>query len=573
MRYLTIATALMMLMSASSAWAKTIYRTSFENETLAGNVTTEAMAEDPALQKEMAGRWRAVAWGVPEATTDASSIVADPSAPDGKQVVEVHHQINQISAVVMQLDTKQLVPGRWYRADGKIRTEGLRGQGCHLNLEYWIGGNGSGSVDSEHLVGDNGWTDASAVFQAPNSQYNLNLSFFVLGGPGKAWLDDVRVRQIEKPAFDQSKRRVLDGSFWGMFTCFPMYLHQYGKDMKEAGVYWQRQGSAALNEHQQGLAQQLGMAFEMCLDGTPPASDREGDEQNLEAGWPGYEKWVAQCLEQAGPAIRIIEVANEPNTHVQWTLPGYAELLCRVGKMVKEHKSQIAFATGGFTSPQIGYTEACLKRGADKVLDIVLIHPYAVDEALDSQLFALGDACARAGRPDLAVAINETGFPTWDPATGHPVNAWFVTEKDQAAKVVKLHVQALAHQCSFVTYLGWNDFAEPKSDQAMNMGLVRVDGSPKPSWHAYRFMTATVADRRQVEWSYADNGARVYRLAGEKPLWICWNALRESDVTIDTGDVQVFPCDIYGVKQTVEPVAGKVTVKAADEPIYLVPVP
>lgn len=539
---------------------------SFETST---DLREDARAEDISTgKKPQDRRWMAIAWGADKATTKACKIVAVPDAPSGKRVARIHNEINQITVFAQSLDMKQLVPGRWYEVSAKIKCEDLTGQGAFLNVEYWVKGYSCGSIDSEHLVGTAGWTPAVVRFQAPAKDYNMNLTFWALGGPGKAYVDDFKIRPIDRPAFDNTKRRVLDGPFWGMFTCFVNYLDQYGQDMKEAGVYWQRQGTSALG--QQEKAKELGMVFEMCLDGMPAAKDRN-DPCWPVTYWPDYEKWLNSFLANVGPAIRVVEVFNEPNTNPGWTLAAYANLLIRAGKTIKAAKPDVCFATGGFTSPQIGYTEACLKRGADKYLDIVLIHPYAVDEALDTQLFELGEACARAGRPDLAIAINETGFPTWDPATKHVVNEWFVSEKDQAIKVVKLHVQALAHKCSFVTYLGWNDFEPEPSDQAKNMGLVRVDGSPKPACHAYRFMTKTIGARRIAEWTYQGTGTRIYRFTGEKPMWVVWNALKDAAVTVDTGKTQVFPCDIMGTKLTVKPVSGKVELKAGYEPVYLVP--
>ena len=194
---------------------------------------------------------------------------------------------------------------------------------------------------------------------------------------------------------------------------------------------------------------------------------------------------------------------------------------------------------------------------------MVLSHPYGVDEALDSVLFAMGEACRAGGRSDLAIAINETGWLTWDTATGWKNYGWLVSEEEQARNIVKLHVQSLAHRVSFVAVLNWNDFGG-KSDQARNMGLVRMDGSPKPSYHAYWFMTRTIGRRRVDEWTYDRCGARVYRFTGDPPLWVVRNAIREAAVTVDTGATEVFVLDICGVKRTVLPAKGKVTVRAGD---------
>lgn len=103
------------------------------------------------------------------------------------------------------------------------------------------------------------------------------------------------------------------------------------------------------------------------------------------------------------------------------------------------------------------------------------------------------------------------------------------------------------------------------------MGLVRVDGSAKPSYHAYGFMTKTVGERRVAAWTYAADGTRVYRFSGDPPVWIAWNALRPGKATVETGDVRAFPCSIYGVKLTTLPVSGEVGLDVGHEPVFLVP--
>ena len=567
----TSLTALLSLACLSSVLAEPVIANgSFEeNATLLQNLKTEELSKDPKALALVEGKWSKIAWGCDGATDTACSFVEMPGAPFGKQVAQIDAKLNQISCFAYTLTG--LTPGQWYEVSAMLRCENTGGQGTFIQVEYWSKGYASGTIDSEHLVGTVPWTRAAVQFQAPGKEYNQVISCWQFGGPGKSWLDDVKIRTIARPAEDLSKRRVLDAPFWGMFTCYAHYLHQYGKNMKEAGVYWQRQGCSALAPEQQKVAAELGMAYEMCLDGMPAATDPKDPCYPLTTS-KDYQAYVEGCLNQAGPTIKIWEVFNEPNTNPAWTLPGYANLLCLAGKTIKAAKPDTIFATGGFTSPEIGYTEACLKRGADQYLDIVLCHPYGIDEALDSRLVAFNAVFARCQRPDLALAVNETGFPTWDPATGCAPNDWFVSEKDQASKVVKLHVQALAHKLSFVTYLGWNDFTEV-SDQARNMGLIRVDGSPKPSYYAYRFMTKTIGNRKVAEWTYQqETGARVYAFTGEKPLWMVWNALNDTDVVVDTGKTEVFVCDILGTKLKVKPESGKITVKATKDPVYLVPV-
>ena len=102
------------------------------------------------------------------------------------------------------------------------------------------------------------------------------------------------------------------------------------------------------------------------------------------------------------------------------------------------------------------------------------------------------------------------------------------------------------------------------------MGLVRIDGSKKPAYHAFAFMTKSIGNRRIADWSY-NNGTRVYKLGNDKPVWVIWNALGNAEVVVDVGASKFFLCDMYGTKLTVMPQSGKIGVKAVYEPRYLIP--
>ncbi|NLX05098.1 MAG: hypothetical protein GXY33_08140 [Phycisphaerae bacterium] len=489
-------------------------------------------------------------------------------APDGKRVGQLAPAAPQIA--ILSQNLQGLVPGQWYEVSGMIRCNGAVGHGCRLAVEYWRGSVAYGGVDSESLVGDVAWQKAVVRFAAPSTAYRVQLDFIFSGQSGTGWMDDLAIKAIAPPAPDISGRRVLDGPFWGVFTCFARWFHKYARDMQEAGVVWHRMGLGATAPDLQKLAAETGIVFACCIDGMPGARDAN-DPCYPVTHWGDYLGFIGPFIEKPAPQVRIWEIFNEPNLVASWTLPGYSNLLNRAAKAIKATQTGILVGTGGLGLPFPGYVEALLKRDQEKLIDVVLIHPYAVDEGLDSQLTAVSEACVRTGRPDIAVAINETGWPTWDPATGYQDYSQFVSEAEQARNIVKLHIQSQAHRLSFVTYLGWNDVDE-KTDQAHNMGLVRLDGSPKPSWRAYRFMTATIGDRRVEQWSCGKEGTRVYRFSGEKPLWAVWNALEDTKVVVDTGDVDVFPCDLYGTKLAVTPVRGKVEVKVGEAPVYLVPV-
>lgn len=500
-------------------------------------------------------------------TSKTCSAVQRADAPNGKIVAQLSPTSPQITIISQNL--QKLVPGQWYEVSAMMRCENALGHGCRLSVEYWQGSAAYGSLDSEPMIGTQGWKKVFVRFQAPSKKYRVQLDFSQSGASGTMWADHFRIKKIATPSFDVQKRKVLDTPLWGMFPWPYDQFERIAPEMSEAGVYWIRMGGGSTAPEMQKIAQKYGMVFETCLDGMPGANDPK-DMCYPVTNSTHYLGYLNPYIEKPAPQVRILELFNEPNLVAHWGLEGYSNLLNFAGKAIKDTKTNVLVGTGGFGLPYIGYVEACLKRDKAKVTDIVLIHPYCVDEGLDSHLWAVTEACNRAGRSEIYVAINETGWPTWDPDTGYKDLSQFVSEETQASNIVKLHVQALAHRISFINYLTWQDFTSD-GDQSHNMGLLRVDGSKKQSYYAYRFMTKTIGSRRVKDWSYENTGTRIYRFDGAKPLWVVWNALRNADITIDTGETAVFPCDIFGAKTTVTPVQGKVELNVGDEPIYLVP--
>ena len=80
--------------------------------------------------------WAAVAWGAAGLVAEETcTVVTDPDAPEGRRVARIALSKPQFAAFGQRL--AGLVPGQWYEASAMVRCEGLRGQGCHLNIEFW----------------------------------------------------------------------------------------------------------------------------------------------------------------------------------------------------------------------------------------------------------------------------------------------------------------------------------------------------------------------------------------------------------------------------------------------------
>jgi hypothetical protein len=522
--------------------------------------------------------WLRMAFGNPKADAAKScSLVDVTDAPDGNKAMRLTPDVPQISLFVQLV--KGLKPGQWYEASANVKCQNLKGQGASLMVEFWRGSIPCGNVDTKHVYGTMDWKKYTVRFLAPPTDYTVKVTCIQIGGPGSVWFQSPTIVPIPPPKQDLSQRKVIDVPFFGIYTHTPSHVHKYIDDMAKNGVGLTRQGENTLDEdHTQiELMKDAGMKNVLCAVRVPMVSNK--DDQS-DPCFPvdslKFEKQLKEQLAQMSPITSVYEMFNEPNMRVgdnwsqNWSLPAYINMCSIAGRVIKDNKPDLLLGTGGFANPMVGYTEALLD-GVDKgCLDIILLHPYTTDEPLDSILSAIGDVCERTGRKNLAVAISETGFPSWDTQTPGKDFTWFVSEKDQAAYITKLHIQALAYKLSFVAYLGWNDFTEP-SDACQNMGMVRVDGSKKPSYYAYEFMIKTIGKHPVEEWTYDDKATRCYRFAGEKPIWVLWNAVRHSEATLDVGSANVIVYDMFGTKLSAVPVSGKVKLEVDENPIYIIP--
>ncbi len=522
--------------------------------------------------------WMPMAFSNPKADAGKScSLVEVTDAPGGSKAVRLNPDISQISLFVQLV--KDLKPGQWYEASAYIKCQNLKGHGASLMVEFWKGTNPYGNVDTNHMYGTMDWKKQTVRFLAPPSDYTVKLTCIQIGGPGSAWFQKPTIVPIPAPKQDVSKRKVVDVPFFGIYTHVPSHVHKFVEDMAKVGVGLTRQGENTLDEdHSQiELMRKVGMKNVICAVRAPLVSDKNDlSDPTYPFDSSKWEKQLNYEIPRLNPITSVYEMFNESNMRVSddWrhnlSLPSYIKMCEIAGRVIKEKKPDLLLGTGGFANPMVGYTEALLEGLDKKYIDIILLHPYATDEPLDSLLNAIGDVSKRTGREDIAVAISETGFPTWDPETPNKDFTWYVSEKEQAACITKLHIQSLAYKLSFVAYLGWNDFTEP-SDACQNMGLVRVDGSKKPSYYSYKFMIETVGKRAVEEWTYDDDATRCYRLAGERPVWVLWNGIRDVETTLDVGSQNVLVYDMFGAKTSVLPESGKIKVKVGSDPVYVIP--
>jgi len=189
---------------------------------------------------------------------------------------------------------------------------GSPGAGMLVNLEYWSRGIGLWLRGLRAPGGHGGLGPRGRALSGARPDFTCNLSCWQIGGPGECWFDDLRSeRQRHRAPPDPAPhpRR----PFWGLFTCYANYLHQYGKDMQAAGVHWQRQGGSATAPEQQAVAAQPRHG----LRDVPRRHALAGGEGRSVLSVtisPAYLTTSAATSTRPGPRIRAWEVFNEPNT-------------------------------------------------------------------------------------------------------------------------------------------------------------------------------------------------------------------------------------------------------------------
>ena len=237
-----------------------------------------------------------------------------------------------------------------------------------------------------------------------------------------------------------------------------------------------------------------------------------------EAGTQGWPRFVAAAVHRYGPhgtywrgpyhadhpgaaphPVRTWQVWNEPNIAIyfspQPSVKEYADLLKISHSAIKGADPKAQIALGGLPC-RVAY--GCLAylsdlykiAGIRRTFDIVDIHPYGA---------TVGDMMGQLRQARAEMDLNSDGdTPLWTGefgwGSGTPASHYNRGEDGQA-HLVSRAFRALRHQRRKlglwrVSWFDWRD-APPQTPQngcdwCGEAGLFRNDGTPKPSWRAYR---------------------------------------------------------------------------------------
>ena len=193
------------------------------------------------------------------------------------------------------------------------------------------------------------------------------------------------------------------------------------------------------------------------------------------------------------------EVWNEPSLRQRWGGPpspsGYITLLriTRRALLQADPHAKVVFA-GTFPDPFAVFGMQLTKylkkiyahRGARKLFDVLALHPFsATPKQLVNTCRQFRNILNKHGDRRTPLWITEMGWST----SGSDPSPYATTEAGQARDLRRVFTMLIKARrqlrLQLVDWHAWRDFSENPAS-AFQMGLLRVNGTPKPSFYAYQ---------------------------------------------------------------------------------------
>jgi hypothetical protein len=215
--------------------------------------------------------------------------------------------------------------------------------------------------------------------------------------------------------------------------------------------------------------------------------------------------WLGQAHREP---IRRWQIWNEPNFRLFWAPKiepaGYAKLLRVSATTIREADPGAKIVLAGVAP--VGYgmkTWVFMRRllrvpGIVKDFDFAALHPYsATIPELDYQLEKVRTAMAAGGAAHKPLLVTEFGVASH----GDYPSAFVVGEGGQAQFLHAAYSRLIAMRHRWriagAYWYTWQDEAEadPHCGFCQGAGLLRLDGTAKPSWFAYQHLAASTKGR------------------------------------------------------------------------------
>ena len=376
------------------------------------------------------------------------------------------------------------------------------------------------------------------------------LAVLVLGTPAVADPAQTPPQQAASDSRDDSSPwGVASGAEW--FSAFPIFNPM----LKKAGVRWlrgfyewqiiqPRQGSwnftlpdRLLKDAQANGLHLTGVLAYFAPGASAAGSTRRFPIKNIQF-WRDY---VAGMVGRYQSDIKYWEVWNEFNgSFAENGTPAiYAELVREASLAAKriDPGAKIGLSVANF---DVRFIDAAIKAGAGDHFDYICIHPYEILERLSDHGEPAFLGMATTLRTMLKSNHQPDDIPLWITEIGAPapIRRDDVPDKVQAAQLAKAYLLAIA---SGFRRVFWFEARGPSYGNGGDLGLIRSDMTPRPSYDALGLLTRVLGpEPRPAGWlDLGDGGYGFLFDTQDSPILAAWSpGTRNISLTFD-GNVQL----------------------------------
>jgi Glycosyl hydrolase catalytic core len=347
---------------------------------------------------------------------------------------------------------------------------------------------------------------------------------------------------------DSSPWGVASGAEW--FSAFPIF----NPTLKQAGVRWLRgfyewqvmepkrgYWNFALPDRLVENTRSNGIHLTGVFAYFAPWASADGGTRKFPIKdiqyWRDY---VSAMVTRYHSDIKYWEVWNEFNGSFaeNGTPELYAELVREASNVAKaiDPTVKIGMSVANF---DVGFLEAAIKAGAADHFDFLCVHPYEKLGALanDGELGFL--SMTGTLRQMLAANHQRSDMPLWITEIGSeaPVVRNNPADQVQADLLTKAYLLSIA---SGFQRMFWFEARGPAYGKNSDLGLIRADMSPRPSYEALKALTTMLGEEpKSAGWLNLDGGYGFLFDTNGKYVLVGW-ARKNSNVDVGfPGDVSV----------------------------------